>query len=86
MLPKTLDSVVVVGGCGFLGYEIVRLLTKESECSITVLSRDPSEPRVDGVPYRACDITNIDSLRTMVLEIQPHVVIHSASPVSTKQD
>ncbi|KAL8899388.1 MAG: hypothetical protein Q9207_006225 [Kuettlingeria erythrocarpa] len=81
MSSQPLRSVVVVGGCGFLGYEIVRSLTKEPSCSVAVLSRNPREPRVDGVSYHTCDITHIDALKALFLKLQPGVVIHSASPL-----
>lgn len=81
MVAQSLGSVLVVGGCGFLGYEIVCLLAKESDCSIAVVSRHPCEPRVDGVSYYACDISDIDSLRETVHKIQPRVMIDTASPV-----
>ncbi|KAI4274953.1 MAG: hypothetical protein LQ337_003559 [Flavoplaca oasis] len=81
MSSQSLRSVLVIGGCGFLGYEIVRLLAKESGCSIAVTSRNPQEPRVDGITYHACDITDVDSLQTLLANVQPQVIIHSASPL-----
>ncbi|KAL8798789.1 MAG: hypothetical protein Q9182_006383 [Xanthomendoza sp. 2 TL-2023] len=81
MSSQSLGSVLVIGGCGFLGYEIVRLLAKEPGCSIAVLSRHPREPFLEGVSYLACDITDIDSLRAVLADVQPRVVIHSASPL-----
>ena len=48
--------------CGSLGYGIVRLLSKDPANSVSVLSRKPVEPRVQGVSYYACDITDIDKL------------------------
>ncbi|KAL8938170.1 MAG: hypothetical protein Q9211_003329 [Gyalolechia sp. 1 TL-2023] len=50
-------------------------------CSIAVLSRTPREPRVDGVTYHSCDITDINSLRALFLQLQPRVVIPLASPL-----
>ncbi len=82
MATQPLASVLVIGGCGFLGYEIVCQLTKEPDCIVSVLSRNPREPRVDGVFYYACDVTDIDSLRALLLRIQPQIVINSASPAS----
>ena len=81
MEPPALGPVLVVGGCGFLGHEIVCLLAKESDCTVSVLSRRPREPRVDNVSYHACDITDLASLRALVLEILPRVIIHTASPL-----
>ncbi|KAM0802923.1 C-3 sterol dehydrogenase/C-4 decarboxylase family protein [Usnea florida] len=81
MASVPLSSVLVVGGCGFLGYEIVATLVNEPNCSVSVLSRNPGQPRVAGVSYHACDITDIDALRAIVLEIRPQTIIHTASPV-----
>lgn len=81
MASEPLGSVLVVGGCGFLGYEIVSMFVNEPNCSVFVLSRNPGQPRVAGVSYYACDITDIDSLRPLFLEIRPRIVLHTASPV-----
>lgn len=53
---------------------------------ISVLSRNPREPRVDGVYYYACDVTDIESLRALLLRIQPQIVINSASPASFQDE
>lgn len=82
MATRPLGSVLVIGGCGFLGYEVVRQLTKEPDCIVSVLSRNPREPRVDGVFYYACDVADIGSLRVLLQKIQPQIVINSASPAS----
>lgn len=79
MASSSLGPVLVVGGCGFLGYEVVRLLAKEPHCSVFVISRNPHEPRVEGVAYYKCDITEMDSLQTVMREIQPRLVINTAS-------
>ena len=76
----TLGSVLVVGGCGFLGYSIVSKLVNEPNCSVSVLSRNPSYPRVAGVSYHACDITDKKVLRTLLHQIQPQIILHTASP------
>ena len=81
MASKPLGSVLVIGGCGFLGHEIVSTLLKEPNCSVSVLSRNPRQPRVAGVSYYACDITETDSLRPLLVEIKPHMILHTASPI-----
>ncbi|KAI4151164.1 MAG: hypothetical protein L6R39_002097 [Caloplaca ligustica] len=80
MAAQPLTSFLVVGGCGFLGHEIVRLLAQQSDCAVSVLSRKPRGPYVHGVSYHACDITDITSLRALFLQTQPTVVINTASP------
>lgn len=81
MTSQSLGSVLVVGGCGFLGHEIVHLLCKDPTCTVSVLSRDPREPRVDGVTYQACDISDLDSLRALVHRIRPQTIVNTASPI-----
>ena len=84
MASESLGSVLVVGGCGFLGYEIVSMLVNEPDCSVSVLSRSPGYPRVAGVSYYACDITDIGALRPLVLELRPRIILHTASPIFYK--
>ena len=78
---KQLGSVLVVGGCGFLGHHIVRLLLQDSECtSISVVSRNPTQDRLPNVSYHAADITDFSAISTLLAKVQPHVIIHTASP------
>lgn len=81
MAATPLGSVLVVGGCGFLGYQVVSVLFKEPNCSVSVLSRNPDQPRITGVSYYACDVTEINSLRPLLLELQPRIIINTASPM-----
>ena len=69
MASRSLGATLVVGGCGFLGYETVCLFSKEPNCSVSVLSREPREVREEGVCYYAYDIANIDQLLKTVSEI-----------------
>ena len=79
MSTQPLDSVLVVGGCGFVGYSIVSKLVNEPNCSVSVVSRNPRHPRVVGVSYNACDVTDIQGLRTLIQQIQPQILLHTAS-------
>lgn len=45
MACEPLSSVLVVGGCGFLGYEIVSLLGNEPNCSVCLESQSGSAAR-----------------------------------------
>lgn len=84
---KPLGSVLVVGGCGFVGFHIVRHLLEDQSCtSVAVLSRNPSRNRLAGVSYYAGDITSLDNIRSLLAEIQPTVIIHSASPIAFGND
>ena len=81
MGSEQLGSVLVIGGCGFLGLEIVSMLVKVHHCQVSVLSRNPRQPYITDVSYHACDIADVDSLRPLILSIQPQIIIHTASPV-----
>ncbi len=81
MAAATLGSVLVIGGCGFLGHQIVTLLTKEPDCTVFAVSRNPGQPRIADVSYFACDITDINSLRSLLAELQPRIIINTASPL-----
>ena len=80
MSTKPLRSVLVVRGCGFLGYSIVSKLVIEPHCSTSVISRNPTHPRVAGVSYYSCDITDIEGLRILLDQIRPQIILHTASP------
>lgn len=82
-----LGTVLITGGCGFLGTHIVQLLLSKNHSSINtqihVLDlRPPSEPLSD-VTYHSGDLTSSADVRTLLYKLKPDVVIHTASPVFT---
>lgn len=78
---NSLGSVLVVGGCGFLGFHIVRRLLQDPDCStVSVLSRDPNRNRLPGVSYRAGDISKPETIQPLLDELKPRVIIHAAAP------
>ena len=79
----SLDSVLVIGGCGFLGFHIVRCLLEDPDCStvsVSVLSRNPNRNRLPGVSYHAGDISNLQAIQSLLDELKPRVIIHAAAP------
>lgn len=78
----SLGSVLVVGGCGFLGHHIVRLLRDEKSCeAVAVLDARVERNRIDGVEYHAGDITSLDSIRAVLDKARPRVIVHTAAPI-----
>lgn len=80
---KALGSVLITGGCGFLGHHIVKLLLDSYSCKIAVVdlrTTSNRRPDSDGVKYFDCDITNSSALLKVFEEVKPDVVIHTASP------
>lgn len=84
-----LGSVLVVGGCGFLGHHVVRLLLRDYTCSVSVIDLRCTRnrrPDSDGVSYFEADITNTDALVTVFDKVRPTVVVHTASPAAQSDD
>ena len=60
----------------------IGFLEEQSVSSVSVLSRNPTKNRLEGVTYYAGDITSTETVRALFAEIRPTVIIHSASPTS----
>ena len=79
-MPSELGSVLVVGGCGFLGHHIVALLVESQPCQISVLDLDTTRNRVARVSYYDGDITSRSAVKAILRQIKPRTIIHTASP------
>lgn len=81
-MSTRLSSVLVVGGCGFLGNWIVRLLKElHPEASISVMDLRTNVHRYDKVEYYDCDITNAEQVDTILKRVGPQIVINTVSPL-----
>ena len=93
--PSTLGTVLITGGCGFLGSHIVRLLLERSSAS-TINSKTYSTTasaihvldlritnQISGVRYHTGDLTSPSSVAAVLNAVNPDIVIHTASPVWT---
>ncbi|MCJ1409629.1 hypothetical protein MMC19_003710 [Ptychographa xylographoides] len=79
-----LNSVLVVGGCGFVGFHIVSHFLQEPSCtSVSVISRNPTSNTLPNVSYHSSDIQDLASLRTLLSKIRPRVIVHAACPPAT---
>lgn len=77
---QALGSVLVIGGCGFLGHHIVRQLQTSYTCTLSVLDLRTNNNRFDDVSYHSADITSPPAVRKVLEEVKPQVIIHTASP------
>ncbi|KAJ7101630.1 sterol-4-alpha-carboxylate 3-dehydrogenase [Mycena crocata] len=78
-----MHSALVIGGAGFLGSHVVQQLAADSDYRVAVfdLHEPNSESRVEGVVYMTGSIVDATSITNAVREIEPLVVLHTASPV-----
>ncbi|KAF8846921.1 C-3 sterol dehydrogenase/C-4-like protein [Acephala macrosclerotiorum] len=80
---KLLGSVMVIGGCGFLGHHIVAQLVEDYKCKVSVIDIRTvrnRRPESDSVQYFDADITSMESILPIFEKTKPDVVIHTASP------
>ncbi|KAK8065854.1 hypothetical protein PG997_012601 [Apiospora hydei] len=89
-----LGSVLVVGGCGFLGYHLVKHLLQEPECGrpVYVLDRHVDGPNSNRhasedddvtVTYIEGSITDAALVASVLARVRPRVIYHAASPVAS---
>ena len=84
--PQNLGSVLVIGGCGFVGHHIVnQLLTSTiytfSALSVLDLRTDRNRSSDSRVKYYNGDITSRSSIEPCFAAAKPSCIIHTASPV-----
>lgn len=82
MASIPLGKVLVVGGCGLLGYHIISDLHQtHPECDIHVLDLEgpTSSARHENVTYHTGDMAEAASVDTVVQEIKPEAIFHVAS-------
>lgn len=78
-----LGTVLVVGGCGFLGYHLVGHLLQDEECeSVCVLDRNIDANRHAEASYVLGNITDKAAISSLVSKIRPRVIFHAASPLA----
>ncbi|KAH7398517.1 C-3 sterol dehydrogenase/C-4 decarboxylase [Pyrenochaeta sp. MPI-SDFR-AT-0127] len=78
--PGSLGTVLVFGGGGFLGTAVVeQLLDTDRWDSIVVASRNPSQ-NLPNVSYRKVDICDAKSVKALIDEVKPRLVLHLVSP------
>lgn len=79
------QTFLVIGGCGYFGFRVVRWLIVEEQVDpgnlvVLDLGQPPPTRRVPGVQYMKSDITDRASVFEVVSKVQPSILIHTASP------
>ncbi|PKS10587.1 hypothetical protein jhhlp_002341 [Lomentospora prolificans] len=75
-----LGKVLVIGGNGFLGHHIVKLLFSSWVASVSVIDLKCERNRIDGADYFEADITDGPAVQDIFNKVRPDIVIHTASP------
>ncbi|MCJ1468306.1 erg26, C-3 sterol dehydrogenase [Pseudocyphellaria aurata] len=83
---KSLGSVLVIGGCGFLGHHIVSQLRESYTAQVSVLDLRTDRNRIPSISYYDGDITSEADVTRVLEEVKPNVIIHTASPAFVADD
>ncbi|TLD31887.1 C-3 sterol dehydrogenase/C-4 decarboxylase family protein [Venturia nashicola] len=84
-----LGTVLVTGGCGFVGRHLVEcLLSSDTECDIIIADVNISRNRIPSsrTHYYQIDISSFADINGLIETTQPRVVFHTASPEPLKSD
>ncbi|KAF2678704.1 NAD(P)-binding protein [Lentithecium fluviatile CBS 122367] len=79
---STQYSVLVVGGAGFVGHHLAAGFLADPTFAVFVLSRSAasSKNQLKGAKYIAGDLTDRPSIKAVVEDVRPTVVVHAATP------
>lgn len=78
---RAFGSVLVIGGCGYLGSALVQdLRASRSTSSISIADIRLSPTRLPNVAYHELDICSQNAVSTLLNQIRPNVIFHTASP------
>ena len=78
----SLGHVAVIGGCGFLGVNIVKLLVErypDTKVAAVDIRTTVNQVQNSRVSYHNCDISNSASVNELFQKLKPDVVIHTAT-------
>jgi FlaA1/EpsC-like NDP-sugar epimerase len=75
------DTVLITGGTGFLGKQLG--LALKSRYDVVLTGRN-NKHNMDAQQFTGCttlpmDVTNIESIRDVLMEVRPQVVVHAAA-------
>lgn len=83
---KSFGSVLVIGGCGFLGHHIVAQLLESHSAQVSVLDLRTDRNRFPEASYYDADITSDTAVTRILEEVKPTTIIHTASPALMADD
>ncbi|MFN8353798.1 MAG: SDR family oxidoreductase [Spirosomataceae bacterium] len=82
-MPK---RILITGSNGLLGQKLVQLLIQQPGIEAIATARGNNRlPFTEGYQYLSMDITNADEVATVITQVKPHVVIHTAAMTNVDQ-
>jgi sterol-4alpha-carboxylate 3-dehydrogenase (decarboxylating) len=76
-----MDPVLVLGGCGALGYHIIKqLLDTKKASDVTSLDIRIDVNRVPGAKYIKGSIASEEDVRSVLESVKPRIIFHTVSP------
>ena len=74
-------TILITGGSGFLGRNLA--LKLKSKYNVFLASRNNKNnvyaSKITGCPILPLDVSNIESVRDVLTEVKPNIVIHAAA-------
>lgn len=81
-----MNPVLVIGGCGGLGYHIVKQLhDQDSNRTIAAFDISVGRNNVPGVTYIKGDLSSPTDVRAALQQVKPRLIFHTASPMLMAQ-
>ncbi|KAF2812746.1 C-3 sterol dehydrogenase/C-4 decarboxylase [Mytilinidion resinicola] len=77
---ESLGSVLVIGGCGFLGRHLVEGLRRSDDASTLTVFDLTNSNSIEGIKYIAGSITSRDEVLAVLNDVKPEVIFDLASP------
>ena len=74
-------TILVTGASGFVGSHLIKRL-KDIGCVIHALSRNEVASNGDGIHWTKADISDMESLRKVFIQLSPDIVFHLGSHVT----
>jgi sterol-4alpha-carboxylate 3-dehydrogenase (decarboxylating) len=86
---SSIESALVVGGCGSLGRQLVKQLldlTPAVHVSVFDMAAPTAKSRLASVNYHEVDVTERAQVDAALRIVRPDIIFHTASPLPTLSD
>lgn len=78
MMPP-MKRILITGSNGLLGQKVVEIFSRSNYSLLLTSIEDKSVFNEEMLPYRQLDTTNRQDVRSVIEEIEPEVIVHTAA-------